>query len=100
MIRRTNASPQMLSNTHHIVVRMSYDCAPADTPHIKSLIGSLVDIYTNGNGEFESCFVESITQSDTDSDEDFITVTTDYEMDNHLEGVKILFKNIEQITYL
>lgn len=84
---------------HQIIVRMSSDCQPADSPHIKALIGSLVDIHTYTN-DFYSCHVEAVTQSATDSDDDMITVTTDYEMDEHLEGVTIPFKNIEQITYL
>ena len=85
--------------THQLIVRMSSDCQPADSPHIKALIGSLVDIHTYTN-DFYSCYVEAVTQSATDSDDDMITVTTDYEMDGHLEGVTIPFKNIEQITYL
>jgi len=86
---------------HQIIVRMSSDCDPTDSPHIKALIGSLVDIHTHTN-DFYACYVESITRDETGDPlcNDMIVVTTDYEMDEHLEGVTIPFKNIEQITYL
>ena len=88
-----------MSNKYHdVIVRMYSDCAPADTPHIKALVGSLVDIHTDTN-KFLACHVESITEGEH-WNEDFITVTTDYEMDNEVEGVAIQFKDINEIIYI
>ena len=89
----------MIGDLQRIVVQMASDVDPSDSPHIKALIGSIVEIRTD-NAVWTWCLVTSITNESGFLNDGFITVTTQYEMDDEVEGVNIPFKDINEITYI